>query len=105
MAADYPAAHSMDAYWFAIDERGQVALFQGDDEGCAPEGYDPALIAVAMRLVEFPDTSLDDTFLPDEWAEHLGIFSYYDPIFDDGLVWSYNRTTEPKVPLHVDALP
>lgn len=32
----YPAAHSMDTEWFAIDSKGQVALFDTDEAGSMP---------------------------------------------------------------------
>ncbi len=34
---DYPAAHSMDTYWFAIDEAGEVAHMNTREEGPAPK--------------------------------------------------------------------
>jgi hypothetical protein len=36
-APDYPAAHSMDTSWFAIDNDGHVALFETGESGCVPE--------------------------------------------------------------------
>lgn len=33
---DYPAAHSMDAQWFAVDASGRVAVFDTDEPGPAP---------------------------------------------------------------------
>ncbi len=35
---DYPAAHSMDTYWFAMDEAGEVALMITGETGPVPEG-------------------------------------------------------------------
>jgi len=35
--ADYPAAHSMDTEWFAIDDEGRVALFTSGEAGVLPE--------------------------------------------------------------------
>ena len=33
---DYPAAHSMDSGWYAVDEDGQVALFETGEPGAMP---------------------------------------------------------------------
>ncbi len=35
--ADYPAAHSMDTEWFAMDDEGHVALFGSGEVGVLPE--------------------------------------------------------------------
>lgn len=35
---DYPAAHSMDAHWFAVDEQGHVAVFHSGESGAVPAG-------------------------------------------------------------------
>jgi hypothetical protein len=34
--ADYPAAHSMDTSWFAVDEAGRVAIFDSGEDGAVP---------------------------------------------------------------------
>jgi hypothetical protein len=39
MLEDYPAAHSMDTDWFAVDQHGHVALLRSGDEGAVPEAY------------------------------------------------------------------
>jgi hypothetical protein len=33
---DYPAAHSMDTEWFAVDEHGNVARFDSGEDGAVP---------------------------------------------------------------------
>jgi hypothetical protein len=35
--SDFPAAHSMDTTWFAIDRDGHVAMFESGESGCVPE--------------------------------------------------------------------
>lgn len=35
---DYPAAHSMDTYWFAIDDAGEVAHMETHENGPVPTG-------------------------------------------------------------------
>ena len=36
METDYPAAHSMDSYWFAIDSHGHVGCFETGEPGPLP---------------------------------------------------------------------
>ncbi len=36
---DYPAAHSMDSTWFAVDEDGHIAAFDTGEDGHIPEGF------------------------------------------------------------------
>src|SRR5687768_12014245 len=33
---DFPAAHSMDTYWFAVDAQGHVATFDTGEDGAFP---------------------------------------------------------------------
>jgi hypothetical protein len=37
MDADFPAAHSMDTTWFAVDKDGRVACFESGEAGAVPE--------------------------------------------------------------------
>ncbi len=39
MFQDYPAAHSVDTEWFAIDEDGYIALFGSGLEGAVPDVF------------------------------------------------------------------
>jgi len=36
---DFPATHSMDTDWFAVDERGEVAVFESGEAGAVPEPF------------------------------------------------------------------
>jgi hypothetical protein len=49
--ADYPAAHSMDTTWFAVDRDGHVACLQSWESGSVPEaaGHEPG---EGARLLE-----------------------------------------------------
>jgi hypothetical protein len=38
MEHDYPAAHSMDTAWYAVDRDGHVAFFWSGESGAVPEG-------------------------------------------------------------------
>ncbi len=35
---DFPAAHSMDTVWFAVDRDGHVAVFESGEAGAVPDG-------------------------------------------------------------------
>jgi hypothetical protein len=39
LEADYPAAHSMDTEWFAVDADGSVALFDSGEAGAVPASF------------------------------------------------------------------
>ena len=39
MDMDFPAAHSMDTVWFAVDRDGHVACFDSSEDGTVPEAY------------------------------------------------------------------
>ncbi|MBL8799551.1 MAG: hypothetical protein JNM56_37055 [Planctomycetia bacterium] len=41
MDADFPAAHSMDATWFAVDRDGHVAMFDTGEAGAVPISAEP----------------------------------------------------------------
>ncbi|MGP1384908.1 MAG: hypothetical protein ACTS2F_15180 [Thainema sp.] len=36
---DYPAAHSMDTEWFAVDADGNIGLFDSSEGGAVPETW------------------------------------------------------------------
>jgi hypothetical protein len=40
---DYPATHSMDTEWFAVDRNGRIAWLDSMQEGCVPEQFFPEL--------------------------------------------------------------
>src|SRR4051812_19830180 len=49
MDADFPAAHSMDTMWFAVDKDGRVACFDSGEAGAVPTNAfagDPAYEAL-----------------------------------------------------------
>ncbi len=41
MGGDFPAAHSMDTTWFALDRCGHVGVFHSGEEGAVAEGAPP----------------------------------------------------------------
>lgn len=108
MDADYPAAHSMDTNWFAVDAAGQVALFSTGENGHAPEGIsnddlqDDLLALYRAAGV----TEEDEGYLYNEsLARQLNVyfFDYDDEMCDP--VGRYTRLVCPERPLHVDELP
>jgi hypothetical protein len=47
--SDYPAAHSMDTSWFAVDAAGHVAVFDSGEDGAVP------LAALSLGGASDPD--------------------------------------------------
>jgi len=84
MDADFPAAHSMDTTFFAVDAAGHVAVFFTGETGPAPEGVGQG----------------------DYWIDEVGLF-HYRPNKDEPLPVEpiYERHDTPEKPLHVDQLP
>jgi hypothetical protein len=103
---DYPAAHSMDTHWFAVDERGQVAVFATGEDGHVPKmasGDDGDLFRLASLYRAAEDK--DEDRVEEQDAELLGMY-FYDysyGIFEP--IEAYRRSQVPKVPLHIDQLP
>src|SRR5262249_26531495 len=54
---DFPAAHSMDATWFAVDRDGHVGVFDSGEPGAVPQevndsiGQDDAEVEMALDPV------------------------------------------------------
>jgi hypothetical protein len=106
MEIDFPAAHSMDTYWFAVDQQGQVAVFDTGENGHAPEQVRQGDIDAWYDLCDFfgrgPD---EDVYLSNQQrADQIGVFFYgYDESFDP--IAPYTRAAKPDVLLHLDQLP
>src|SRR5215470_3696098 len=62
---DFPAAHSMDATWFAVDRDGHVGVFDSGEPGAVPTEVDSSIGQmdddVEMALESLPATA-DPTF-------------------------------------------
>ena len=55
MEPDFPAAHSMDSSWYAIDKNGHVALFDTGAGGAIPNGaYSPDAEGMMVAPAEAP---------------------------------------------------
>ena len=45
---DFPAGHSMDTEWFAVDKDGNIAIFNSNNEGAVPIDVEPDLFFVDL---------------------------------------------------------
>jgi hypothetical protein len=111
MEPDYPAAHSMDASWYAVDKNGHVALFNTGAGGAIPSAaYSPEGAALfencspeeleEMGVADELRETLDPQRLPDQSR----LFVYQTGELDECLAAPYERSRPPKKPLHVDEL-
>jgi hypothetical protein len=110
MEVDYPAAHSTDTHWYAVDSAGHVAVFWTGENGHLPvnSGYrDESELMEHARQPGAPDhpEQLD----PEEGSRYLGVYMYsyadYHLLMYQGVVPAYLRDLAPKEPLHIDQLP
>jgi hypothetical protein len=106
MGADYPAAHSMDTEWFAVDRDGQVAFFVTGEAGSVPNGAAEGIVDAVLGALGSKQTQegldYDEEALGQELAR-LGLH-----VYEDDSRWftgPYRRAHRPKKPLHVDQLP
>src|SRR5215831_3452120 len=112
MDTDFPAAHSMDVEWFAVDAQGSVAVFQtGEDGHQLLNSYgDQGALWEFWRFFH-PEVGDDDDEQHDAFgadplaaAAKIGLFCYaYGNEFDP--IGTYGRMGVPAVPLHIDQLP
>jgi hypothetical protein len=102
---DFPAAHSMDSVWFAVDADGHVAAFTTGEDGHIPTqgngGYGWEVLEEMEELTGKPDNDDDET---DQRCTKLGLFSY-DFGWGGEPIDPYSRTAVPDEPLHVEQLP
>lgn len=126
---DYPAAHSMDTTWFAVDKDGYIACMESDEVGAVPCAYagdqgdgSEVLEVLAKHLGKpYPEDfySANET---GDFTNSLGLYMYrsgfgffppplpgetaIDPEgeFDD-VVEAYQRQAAPAEPLHLSKLP
>ena len=79
---DYPAAHSMDTSWFAIDEAGRVAVFDSGEDGAVP------LAAISLGGASEPDPEAEQILelLPLGHADDS-----WDAIYEAGPFFHYRN--------------
>lgn len=124
---DYPAAHSMDTTWFAVDKDGFVAVMETNEEGALPLAWPNGESAsdfvetvgshlgreVKLGQYEIPEPSsvglYGFTSIIDENPQKGGVV---DQALDDPdstefevLVPVYKRGSVPSNPVHISELP
>jgi hypothetical protein len=106
MEIDYPAAHSMDTTWFAVDEVGHLGVFHSGENGHVPDLAEIDDLAGDLWRRLHPNQAdehfweLDDQ----EVANQLGLYCFaYGSEFDP--IGTYGLLGRPETPLHVDQLP
>jgi hypothetical protein len=106
MDADFPAAHSMDTMWFAVDGHGHVAVFDTGENGHAPEQVRQGDIDSWYDLCAYFErgSELDVYLSNEEGADRMGIFLYvYHESFDP--IAPYTLAVKPEALIHLDQLP
>ena len=89
MPADYPAAHSMDTEWFAVDADGCVATCWSSENGSVPHGAGQ----VSHDLVDLVG------------EENLFAYGYQDEYGYPMPLGVYRRDAPPARPVHLYELP
>ena len=106
MDADFPAAHSMDCSWYAVDRHGNVGLFSTGEEGAVPDGaYSPDAAAEMLGLdeEERAEYGFDaEDVIPEEHLPDDKRVFFYSADLQSSL---YGRSRRPRKPVHVDELP
>jgi hypothetical protein len=118
MDADFPAAHSMDTHWFAVDGNGRVGLFFTSENGFLPVRADEAesheLVELWQSAFDTEPPGVDEEDDVEDWDEFLeglveqGLYYYNyvdggddpDPLLVPYMLWGV-----PEKPLHVGQLP
>lgn len=113
METDYPAAHSMDTDWFAVDKDGNVAHMSSQESGAVPtsflekfeegEGYEllETISTAAGKQMQYKNDY--------PLSESIGLFYYQCdyPIGEDDeeALPAYTRGDLPTSPLKISDLP
>jgi hypothetical protein len=116
MELDFPAAHSMDTEWFAVDRDGHVAVFVSGENGPVPRSVDEermnrgdVLWDLLRSLTGKPNTAEEEAaYGAGQYVEELvrlGMFVYHHGQVSDYFLDPYERGESPAQPLHIDQLP
>jgi hypothetical protein len=102
--SDYPAAHSMDTTWYAVDADGHVGVFDTAENGHAPIWAEGDFSLNRLYWERHADADPYGYSPDEEVAADLGFFLYehgdgYDPID------VFERRVAPARPVHVEELP
>jgi hypothetical protein len=76
MDDDFPAAHSHDVRWFAVDQAGHVAIFWSGMMGHSPEIAENADLAQELWRLRHPDEGPLSWRDANELPSRLGFFYY-----------------------------
>lgn len=123
---DFPAAHSMDTTWFAVDKDGFIAVLETNEEGALPiklrDDYQQSgdeFVAEVAKIVGFP-LKAGSANIPS--PQEVGLYSYsgelgwsddfpdsnnesYDEENDEFIgAPPYKRLVVPAKPIHISAL-
>ena len=92
---DFPAAHSMDTMWFAIDADGCVGVFQSGEAGAVPDAaYVGDEYGEVLELLAPGANELDYEAMFAAVAER-GAYVYEHDEFDNWLAGPYQRKHAP----------
>jgi hypothetical protein len=114
MDGDFPAAHSMDTKWFAVDAKGHVGVFVSEENGGVPyefiEHQHNTFLSEMLddlRGRPWPSERTGTEFVAEmEEAKRFGFFFYfYAGDSGLGVYMPYEIDRRPAAPLHVDQLP
>lgn len=109
MEVDFPAAHSMDSSWYAVDKDGFVAYFDTGEDGPMPNRcYSPEMgdhfEDMDVDDLEEMGLSRSDIIDPSHLPDPKRLYSY-SASDEYGVGGRYQRESCPKKPLHIDELP
>jgi hypothetical protein len=93
----------MDTQWYAVDGKGNVAVFQTGAGGAVPgEAYSPDEADMLEEMgIDDAEPPIDAARMPDERR----LFVYETGPLDECLSERYHRSKKPKKPVHIDELP
>jgi hypothetical protein len=100
---DFPAAHSMDTMWFAVDRDGHVAVFESGEAGAVPdEAYLGEEYFEAVQAVATSDD--DDEEIADLSRHGLYVYRHGDET-ENWIAGPYTRNVAPDAPALAATLP
>lgn len=108
------AAHSMDTYWFAVDDDGRVAQFDSGDFGAVPfVALDSPIVEEVREYASSPGSrplvnEVSIRYSPDDDPSNpstRGLYDYRHDRHEGDFATPYLRLSRPLEPLRVDELP
>lgn len=105
MVEDFPAAHSADTWWFAVDADGHVAFFDSGEAGAVPsQALQTQDYAVLQELAAGKNIPRGRHGRPEPSALGLYHFEHGD-VYENWIAGLYQKQTEPQVAITVTDLP